>query len=61
MPKNESSDPYELFVELFTQNEQTLRTFVRSLVPTWHDTDEIVQEVVLAAWQKFEQYDGFYE
>ena len=57
MPKNESSDPYELFVELFTQNEQTLRTFVRSLVPTWHDTDEIVQEVALVAWQKFEQFE----
>ncbi|MGK0237129.1 MAG: RNA polymerase sigma-70 factor (ECF subfamily) [Candidatus Pelagisphaera sp.] len=57
MPKKESSDPYEHFVELFTQNEQTLRTFVRSLVPTWHDTDEIVQEVALVAWQKFEQFE----
>jgi len=57
MPKKESTDPYELFVELFTQNEQTLRTFVRSLVPTWHDTDEIVQEVALVAWQKFAQFE----
>ncbi len=51
------ADNYERFVELFTQNEQSLRTFVRTLVPSWHDTDEIVQEVALVAWQKFDQFE----
>ncbi|MEM9158160.1 MAG: sigma-70 family RNA polymerase sigma factor [Verrucomicrobiota bacterium] len=50
------SDNYERFVELFTQNEQSLRTFVRGLVPTWHDTDEVVQETALTAWQKFDDF-----
>lgn len=53
----DSNDNYEHFVELFTKNEQSLRTFVRSLVPSWHDTDEIVQEVALVAWQKFDQFE----
>ncbi len=53
----DSSDNYEQFVELFTQNEQALRTFVRSLVPTWHDADEIMQEVALVAWQKFGEFE----
>lgn len=61
MSRNEenqdSRDNYEHFVELFTQNEQTLRTFVRGLVPSWHDTDEIVQESALVAWQKFDQFE----
>ncbi len=57
MSSNESQDRYELFVELFTQNEQSLRTFVRSLVPSWHDTDEVVQEAALVAWQKFDQFE----
>jgi RNA polymerase sigma-70 factor, ECF subfamily len=55
--QQDASDPYKLFVELFTQHEQSLRTFVRSLVPTWHDTDEVVQEVALVAWQKFDQFE----
>jgi len=57
MPKAKSSDNYERFVELFTQNEQSLRTFVRGLAPSWHDTDEIVQEVALVAWRKFDQFE----
>lgn len=44
-------------MELFTQNEQALRTFVRSLVPSWHDADEIMQEVALVAWQKFGDFE----
>jgi RNA polymerase sigma-70 factor, ECF subfamily len=57
MPPPLSSDPYEAFVELFTAHEQSLRTFVRSLVPSWHDADEIVQEVALVAWQKFAEFE----
>jgi len=57
MSKSEPKDNYELYVELFTQNEQALRTFVRGLVYSWHDTDEIVQEVALVAWQKFDQFE----
>lgn len=49
--------PYEQFVELFARSESDLRKFVRSLLPTWHDADEVVQQVALVAWRKFEQFD----
>lgn len=48
---------YEAFVELFARHEGDLRAFVRSLLPTWHDADEVVQQVALVAWRKFDQFD----
>ena len=51
------SDPYEAYVERFTRHEADLRRFVRSLMPTWHDADEVVQQVALVAWRKFDQFD----
>jgi len=48
---------YETFVELFARYEGDLRAFVRSLLPSWHDADEVVQQVALVAWRKFDQFD----
>ena len=53
---NSSPDRYEQFVRLFTRHEQDLRSFVRSLLPSWHDTDDVMQEVALAVWRKFDQF-----
>jgi len=57
MNEPSSPDAYEQFVELFTRNEQALRAFTRTLVPGWHDADEIVQEVALVAWRKFDEFE----
>ena len=57
MPDLPDKDHHEAFVELFTAHEQALRAFVRTLVPTWHDADEIVQEVALTAWRKFGEFE----
>ncbi|MBL6766066.1 MAG: sigma-70 family RNA polymerase sigma factor [Verrucomicrobiae bacterium] len=51
------SQQYEAFVECFARHEADLRTFVRSLLPTWHDADEVLQQVALVAWRKFDQFD----
>ena len=48
---------YELFVQRFAQFEPDIRRFVRSLLPTWTDTDEVVQQTALVIWRKFDQYD----
>lgn len=54
----ESEDQrYELFIKRFTKCEQDLRRFIRSLVPTWTDTDEILQQTAMVIWRKFDQYD----
>ncbi|MDF1816636.1 MAG: sigma-70 family RNA polymerase sigma factor [Verrucomicrobiales bacterium] len=50
-------EKYEQFVELFTRNEASLRAFVRGMVPSWHDAEEVVQEVALVAWRKFDEFE----
>jgi RNA polymerase sigma-70 factor (ECF subfamily) len=52
-----TDDNYLLFVQLFARHEAGLRTFVRSLLPTWTDTDEVMQEVSIVLWKKFDQFD----
>ena len=49
-------DPYERFVALFARHEPVLRGFVRSLLPTWRDVDDVMQEVGLTCWRKFASF-----
>lgn len=52
-----ASDPrHDQFLRLFTASEPALRGFVRSLVPTVSDANEVMQEVALVLWQKFGEY-----
>jgi RNA polymerase sigma-70 factor, ECF subfamily len=52
-----TDDPcHELFLRLFTTNEAALRAFVRSLVPTRADANDVMQEVALVLWRKFGEY-----
>jgi RNA polymerase sigma-70 factor, ECF subfamily len=48
-------DPTEQedFLPLYIQNEEALRAFVRSMLPTRDDAREVMQEVALVLWQKF--------
>lgn len=55
-PESED-DRYEGFVNCFTKYEPDLRRFIRSLLPTWTDTDEVVQQTAMVIWRKFDQYD----
>ena len=56
--QNENSDQaYEQFVSLFTRHEPALRAFVRSLVFTWDDADEVMQNTGLVLWRKFDSFD----
>lgn len=48
---------YELFVQCLAGNEPDLRRYVRSLLPTRTDVDEVVQRTAIVAWRKFEQFD----
>jgi RNA polymerase sigma-70 factor (ECF subfamily) len=58
MHKDSQFADYEQFTEMFLRNEQALRAFSRSLVLTWYDADELVQEVALTAWQKFDEFEA---
>ncbi len=57
---NASEDPdarYERFVRLLVEHEVRLRSFLRGLLPTWHDVEEVAQETSLVAWRKFAEID----
>ncbi len=46
------------FVRLYAEHEPVLHGFVRSLVPTRDDAREVMQEVAVALWRKFDGLDS---
>jgi RNA polymerase sigma-70 factor (ECF subfamily) len=48
---------YKIYVNLLQSNEAALRCFIRSLMPSWNDVDDVMQEVSLVLWEKFEEFD----
>ena len=55
--QHESSADHEGFVRLLMQNDRAIRAFLRSMLPSGLDVDEVMQEVSVVAWRKFEQLD----
>ena len=53
----DSSDVYRQFVALFARHERSIRAYVRSLLPSGNDVDDVMQEVGLACWKKFATFD----
>ncbi len=47
-------DRHDRFMRLYVANEESLRGFVRSLVPTRDDAREVMQEVAAVLWRKFD-------
>lgn len=50
-------DRYEAFVRLLLEHEPQVRSFLRGLLPTWHDVEEVTQEASLVAWRKFGDFE----
>jgi len=48
---------HDAFLRLFTAHEPAVRAFVRSLVPTLTDANDVMQEVAVVMWRKFGDYD----
>ncbi len=48
---------YESFVQLFARHEPALRSFVRLLVPTWYDLDEVIQQTCIVLWRKYGEFE----
>ncbi|MGB0153214.1 MAG: sigma-70 family RNA polymerase sigma factor [Verrucomicrobiales bacterium] len=49
---------HDQFLRLYVDNEEALRGFVRSLVPTLDDAREVMQEVATMLWRKFGQLNS---
>ena len=43
----------EAFLKLFLENHQRIYGFILTLVPSWSDADDIMQETTSTMWQKF--------
>jgi RNA polymerase sigma-70 factor (ECF subfamily) len=50
------TDSHGDFLRLFTAHELAIRAHVRRLVPTRTDADDVMQEVAVVLWQKFEAF-----
>ena len=48
---------YEAFVRLLVEHEPRIRSFLRGLLPTWHEVEEVTQEASLIAWRKFDDFE----
>jgi len=48
---------YEVFVRLLVEHEPRVRSFLRGLLPTWYDVEEVAQEASLIAWRKFDDFE----
>lgn len=48
-------DRHDRFLRLYIEQEEALRGFARSLVPTREDAREVMQEAASVLWRKFEE------
>ena len=54
-PRNPLSEA--AFVQLLSKHQRHLHSFIRSLVPTHADADDVMQDTSLALWEKRQHYD----
>lgn len=47
------AESHRCFLRLFTTHEAAVRAFVRRVVPTRADADDVMQEVSIVLWEKF--------
>lgn len=58
MARSPKDQQYDEFVSLLARHEQAIRGFVRSLLPSQHDVDDVMQETGLVCWRKFESFQS---
>ncbi|QDV75147.1 sigma-70 family RNA polymerase sigma factor [Botrimarina mediterranea] len=56
-PANAERDRAELFLVLHAQNHSRISAFVHTLVPSWQDAEEIIQDTLVVLWRKFDDFD----
>lgn len=52
----DNNDRHRHFLRHFTTNEPAVRAFIRRLVPSRADADDILQEVSIVLWEKFDEF-----
>ncbi len=49
-------DHYSQFVALLARHDQSIRRFIRTLLPSREGTDDVMQETALECWRKFSEF-----
>lgn len=52
-----NDENYGQFIAEYSRALPALRAFLRQLLPTWHDVDEVMQETSIVLWKKFDQFE----
>ncbi|QDT55107.1 RNA polymerase sigma factor [Caulifigura coniformis] len=52
----DAPDRHAPFLRLFTANESSIRSYVRRLVPSRSDVDDLMQNIAVVLWEKFGQF-----
>jgi RNA polymerase sigma-70 factor (ECF subfamily) len=55
---NSQEDRYHRFVGLLARNDQAIRRFIRSLLPSNQGVDDVVQETAVECWRKFSDFES---
>ena len=56
---NEQQDQrYDRFVGLLARHDQSVRRFIRSLLPSADGVDDVMQDTALECWKKFSDYEA---
>lgn len=53
----ESSDRTTDFVRLLQQHERQIATYIHSLVPSWADAEDVLQETSVRLWEQFDRFE----
>jgi len=55
-PRGEA-DREDRFLQLFLANERRIYAFILSLVPSWSDADDLLQETSAVLWRKLDEFE----
>ena len=58
MDSEKKDQQYDRFMSLFVGSERAIRAYVRSLLPSSQDVDDLMQNIGLACWHRFDQFDS---
>ncbi len=51
------SDNHKLFLKLILENQSRIYSYILSLVPSYSDADDILQNAFEAMWRRFDQFE----
>lgn len=49
-------EQHQRFLRLFTAHEPAIRAFIRRLMPSRADADDVMQEAAIVLWEKFDDF-----